>query len=85
MKNDRQETDKLIKDKSHRKHLKKNNCRIFDSVLQVMEDGQLSVLNFSPAQSTMKQDEEEPEEEEEKELARIHAKHREHCPRLENG
>lgn len=50
-------------------------------VLQVMEDGQLSVLNLSPAPSTLKQDEEEPEEEEDREMARINAKHREHCPR----
>ncbi|XP_034757010.1 sperm-associated antigen 17 isoform X3 [Etheostoma cragini] len=54
---------------------------------QVMEDGQLSVFNCSPAPSTH-QDEEEPEEED-REMARIHVKHREHCPRLflvhENG
>ncbi|XP_051284825.1 sperm-associated antigen 17 isoform X4 [Dicentrarchus labrax] len=49
---------------------------------QVMEDGQLSVLNFSPAPSTLKQDEEQPGEEEDRELARINVKHREHCPRL---
>lgn len=53
----------------------------FVCVLQVMEDGQLSVLNFSPAPSTLKQDDEEPEEEEEREMARINVKHREHCPR----
>ncbi|KAM7377443.1 hypothetical protein PAMA_013973 [Pampus argenteus] len=36
-----------------------------------------------PAPSTLKHDEEEPEEEEEDgELARLHEKHREHCPRL---
>ncbi|XP_031140996.1 sperm-associated antigen 17 isoform X4 [Sander lucioperca] len=56
---------------------------------QVMEDGQLSVFNCSPAPSTLKQDEEEPEEEEDREMARINVKHREHCPRLflvhENG
>lgn len=49
--------------------------------MQVMEDGQLSVLNFSPAPSTLKQDEGEPEEEEDREMARINVKHREHCPR----
>lgn len=51
-------------------------------VLKVMEDGQLSVLNCSPSPSTLKHDDEEAEEEEEdKEMARINAKHREHCPR----
>ncbi|KAK9524640.1 hypothetical protein VZT92_017015 [Zoarces viviparus] len=54
---------------------------------QVMEDGQLSVLNCSPAPSTPKQEEEEePEEEEEeeedREMAKINVKHREHSPRL---
>lgn len=48
-------------------------------VLQVLEDGQISVLNFSPAPSTLKHEEVEPEEEEE--MARLHEKHREHCPR----
>ncbi|XP_068569604.1 sperm-associated antigen 17 isoform X3 [Cebidichthys violaceus] len=48
---------------------------------QVMEDGQLSVLNCSPAPSTLKQEEEEPEEED-REMAKINVKHREHCPRL---
>lgn len=50
------------------------------TVLQVMEDGQVSVLNFSPAPSTLKADEEELEEED-REMDRIHRKHREHCPR----
>ncbi|XP_063756379.1 sperm-associated antigen 17 [Eleginops maclovinus] len=54
---------------------------------QVMEDGQVSVLNYSPAPSTPKEDEkeeeeEEEEEEEDREMVRIHVKHREHCPRL---
>ncbi|KAE8279015.1 Sperm-associated antigen 17 Projection protein PF6-like protein [Larimichthys crocea] len=49
---------------------------------QVMQDGQLSVLNYSPAPSTLKQDEEEPDEEEDREMSRINVKHREHCPRL---
>ncbi|KAM7366160.1 hypothetical protein PAMP_015625 [Pampus punctatissimus] len=45
---------------------------------------QISALNFSPAPSTLKHDEEEPEEgeEEDREMARLHEKHREHCPRL---
>lgn len=46
-----------------------------------MQDGQLSVLNYSPAPSTLKQDEEEPDEEEDREMSRINVKHREHCPR----
>ncbi|XP_073330742.1 sperm-associated antigen 17 [Pagrus major] len=49
---------------------------------QVMEDGRLSVLNFSPAPSTMTQDEEEPEDEADREMARLNAKQREHFPRL---
>ncbi|XP_047456717.1 sperm-associated antigen 17 isoform X2 [Mugil cephalus] len=51
---------------------------------QVMEDGQISVLNFSPAPSTLKHYEEELElqEEEDREITRIHAKHRENSPRL---
>ncbi|XP_050932117.1 sperm-associated antigen 17 isoform X1 [Lates calcarifer] len=49
---------------------------------QVMEDGQISVLSISPAPSTLKHDEEELEEEEDREVARLHVKHREHCPRL---
>ncbi|XP_031706794.1 sperm-associated antigen 17 isoform X2 [Anarrhichthys ocellatus] len=48
---------------------------------QVMEDGQLSVLNCSPAPSTLKQDEEQPEEED-REMVKINVKHREHSPRL---
>ncbi|XP_034532729.1 sperm-associated antigen 17 isoform X2 [Notolabrus celidotus] len=65
-------------------HTDKVACDITDpdgNHFQVMEDGLLSVLNFSPAPSTMKQ-EEEPEEEEDREIAVIHAKQREHCPRL---
>lgn len=47
-----------------------------------MEDGQISVLNFSPAPSTLKEYEEETElEEEDREMSRINVKHREHCPR----
>lgn len=49
-------------------------------MLQVMEDGQVSVENFSPAPSTFKQDEEELEEEEDREVTRV-VKQREHCPR----
>ncbi|XP_054457183.1 LOW QUALITY PROTEIN: sperm-associated antigen 17 [Anoplopoma fimbria] len=50
---------------------------------QVMEDGQLSVLNCSPAPSTLKQDEEETEEDEEdREMAKMNVKQREHCHRL---
>ncbi|XP_044039721.1 sperm-associated antigen 17 isoform X2 [Siniperca chuatsi] len=70
-------------------HTDKVACDITDpdgNHFQVMEDGQLSVLDFSPAPSTLKQDEEEPEEkeeeEEDREIARINIKHREHCPRL---
>ncbi|XP_049923564.1 sperm-associated antigen 17 isoform X3 [Epinephelus moara] len=68
-------------------HTDKVACDVTDSDgnhFQVMEDGQLSVLNCSPSPSTLKHDEEEAEEEEEedKETARINAKHREHCPRL---
>ncbi|XP_070710647.1 sperm-associated antigen 17 [Pempheris klunzingeri] len=66
-------------------HTDKVACDITDpdgNHFQVMEDGELSVLNFSPTPSTLKQDEEEPEEEEEREMARINGKHREHCPRL---
>ncbi|XP_029026563.1 sperm-associated antigen 17 isoform X3 [Betta splendens] len=48
---------------------------------QVTEDGQVSVLNFSPASSSIKLDEEELEEEE-REMAGTPVKHREHCPRL---
>ncbi|XP_065806901.1 sperm-associated antigen 17 [Labrus bergylta] len=66
-------------------HTDKVACDITDpdgNHFQVMEDGRLSVLNFSPAPSTLKHDEEEPEEEEDRELARVHVKHGEHCPRL---
>nr|XP_033507561.1 sperm-associated antigen 17 isoform X6 [Epinephelus lanceolatus] len=69
-------------------HTDKVACDVTDSDgnhFQVMEDGQLSVLNCSPSPSTLKHDGEEAEEEEEeedKEMARINAKHREHCPRL---
>ncbi|KAL6118697.1 spag17 [Pungitius sinensis] len=48
---------------------------------QVMEDGELSVLNCSPAPSPLTQNEEEPEEED-REMAEINVKHREHFPRL---
>ncbi|XP_074555058.1 sperm-associated antigen 17 [Halichoeres trimaculatus] len=61
-------------------HIDKVACDVTDmdgNHFQVMEDGQLSVLNFSPDPSTMTQNEGEPEEEEEREMAR-----REHCPRL---
>ncbi|XP_056225932.1 sperm-associated antigen 17 isoform X2 [Seriola aureovittata] len=65
-------------------HTDKVACDVIDpdgNHFQVMEDGQVSVLNFSPASSTMKHDEEEPEEED-REVTRLHVKHREHCPRL---
>ncbi|XP_044196890.1 sperm-associated antigen 17 isoform X3 [Thunnus albacares] len=68
-------------------HTDKVACDITDSDgnhFQVLEDGQISVLNFSPAPSTLKHDAEEPaeEEEEDREVARLHDKLREHCPRL---
>ncbi|XP_059211469.1 sperm-associated antigen 17 isoform X3 [Centropristis striata] len=65
-------------------HTGKVACDITDpdgNHFQVMEDGQLSVLNCSPAPSTLKHYEEDLEEED-REMARIHLKHREHCPRL---
>lgn len=49
-------------------------------MLQVMEDGQISVLTCSLAPSTLKNDEEELEEED-REVARLHTKHREPCSR----
>ncbi|CAK6967972.1 LOW QUALITY PROTEIN: sperm-associated antigen 17 [Scomber scombrus] len=66
-------------------HTDKVACDITDpdgNHFQVLEDGQISVLNFSPAPSTLKHHEEEPEEEEDREMARLHEKHREHSPRL---
>ncbi|CAJ1086379.1 sperm-associated antigen 17 isoform X2 [Xyrichtys novacula] len=66
-------------------HTDKMACDITDpdgNHFQVMEDGQLSVLNLSPAPSTLNQDEEELEEDEDREISVINAKHREHCPRL---
>nr|XP_046236431.1 sperm-associated antigen 17 isoform X2 [Scatophagus argus] len=66
-------------------HTDRVACDITDpdgNHFEVMEDGQLSVLSFSPAPSTFKQDEEEPEEEADREMARNNVKHREHCPRL---
>lgn len=58
-----------------------SNCwKQCQTVLQVTEDGQVSVLNFSPAPSTLKPDEEDTEEED-REMAGNHVKHREHCPR----
>ncbi|XP_045921356.1 sperm-associated antigen 17 isoform X4 [Micropterus dolomieu] len=65
-------------------HSDKVACDITDpdgNHFQVMEDGQLSILNFNPAPSALKQDEEEPEEED-REIARINVKHRGHYPRL---
>lgn len=50
-------------------------------MLQVMDDGQVSV-NFSPAPSTVKPDEEELGEED-RDVDRIHGRHREHRPRCE--
>ncbi|XP_008296225.1 sperm-associated antigen 17 [Stegastes partitus] len=66
-------------------HTDKVACDITDpdgNHFQVMEDGQISVVNFSPAPSPAKHDEEELEEEEDREMARLHEEHREHCPRL---
>ncbi|XP_042368348.1 sperm-associated antigen 17 [Plectropomus leopardus] len=66
-------------------HTDKVACDVTDpdgNHFQVMEDGQVSVLNCSPAPSTFKQDEEEPEEEEDREMAGVNVIHREHCPRL---
>ncbi|XP_068444068.1 sperm-associated antigen 17 isoform X2 [Clinocottus analis] len=59
-------------------------CEITDpdgNHFQVMEDGQLLVLNCSRAPSTLKQDEGEPEEED-REMANMNGKHKEPCPRL---
>ncbi|XP_029311120.1 sperm-associated antigen 17-like isoform X2 [Cottoperca gobio] len=64
-------------------HTDKVACDVTDpdgNHFQVMEDGQSSVLNCSPAPSTLEQDEEE--EEEEREMSRMNVKPREHCPRL---
>ncbi|XP_040887756.1 sperm-associated antigen 17 [Toxotes jaculatrix] len=66
-------------------HTDKVACDVTDpdgNHFQVMDDGQISVLNFSPAPSTVKHDEEELEEEEDREVARLHVEHGEHCPRL---
>ncbi|XP_069374874.1 sperm-associated antigen 17 isoform X3 [Paralichthys olivaceus] len=67
-------------------HTDKVACDITDTDgnhFQVMEDGQVSVLNVSPTPSTPKHDEEELEEEEEdREVSRPHEKYGEHCPRL---
>ncbi|XP_041842655.1 sperm-associated antigen 17 isoform X2 [Melanotaenia boesemani] len=67
-------------------HTDKVACDVTDdngNHFQVMDDGQVSVLRFSPAPSTLKDDEEELEEDEEKDRQfRLHAKHKEHCPRL---
>ncbi|XP_069026480.1 sperm-associated antigen 17 [Embiotoca jacksoni] len=65
-------------------HTEKVACDITDpdgNHFQVMEDGQISVLNFSPVPSTLKHHEEELEEED-REMAKLHVNHREHCPRL---
>uniref|UniRef100_A0A671YZ06 Sperm associated antigen 17 n=1 Tax=Sparus aurata TaxID=8175 RepID=A0A671YZ06_SPAAU len=66
-------------------HTDKVACDVTDpdgNHFQVMEDGRLSVLNFSPAPSAMTQDEEEPEDEADREMARLNVKQREHLPRL---
>lgn len=47
-----------------------------------MENGQITILNPSPAPSTFKHDEEGLEEEENKEMAVLHIKPMEHRPRL---
>ncbi|XP_041635673.1 sperm-associated antigen 17 [Cheilinus undulatus] len=62
-------------------HTDRVACDITDpdgNHFQVLEDGQLSVLNFSPAPSTLKHNEEEPEDK----IVGIPVKHRQHCPRL---
>ncbi|XP_034425328.1 sperm-associated antigen 17 isoform X1 [Hippoglossus hippoglossus] len=61
-------------------HTDKVACDITDADgnhFQVMEDGQVSVLNVNPTPSTLKHDEEK--EEEDREVSRLHEKH---CPRL---
>ncbi|KAM9425740.1 sperm-associated antigen 17 [Pholidichthys leucotaenia] len=64
-------------------HTDKVVCDIMDpdgNHFQVMEDGQISVLNLSPAPSTIKNEEELPEED--REMSSVHIKCGEHCPRL---
>ncbi|XP_039458948.1 sperm-associated antigen 17 isoform X2 [Oreochromis aureus] len=66
-------------------HTDKVACEITDpdgNHFQVMEDGQISVLNLSPAPSMLKQTEEELEKEEDSEMDGPHEKPREQCPRL---
>ncbi|XP_037613814.1 sperm-associated antigen 17 isoform X2 [Sebastes umbrosus] len=72
-------------------HTDKVACDVTDpdgNHFQVMEDGEVSVLNCSPAPSTLEQEEEEEEEEkeekeeEDREMSRINIKYRDHCPRL---
>ncbi|KAM3590203.1 uncharacterized protein V6R79_005781 [Siganus canaliculatus] len=66
-------------------HMDEVACDITDldgNHFQVMEDGQLSVVNFSPAPSSLKPDEEKPEEETHSETSRLNVKQRAHCPRL---
>nr|XP_020479386.1 sperm-associated antigen 17 [Monopterus albus] len=63
-------------------HTDKVACDVTDpdgNHFQVMEDGQISVLDFSPAPSTLEPGEEEQED---GEMAGLHVKHREHYPRL---
>ncbi|XP_026208160.1 sperm-associated antigen 17 isoform X3 [Anabas testudineus] len=65
-------------------HSDKVACDITDpdgNHFQVMEDGEVSLLNLSPSPSTLKPDEEELEEED-REMAKIFAKHKVHLPRL---
>ncbi|XP_067379815.1 sperm-associated antigen 17 [Channa argus] len=65
-------------------HSDKVACDVTDpdgNHFQVMEDGQISVLNFSPAPSTLKPDEEESEADQE-ESTDFQVKFREHFPRL---
>ncbi|XP_030017766.1 sperm-associated antigen 17 [Sphaeramia orbicularis] len=61
-------------------------CDVTDSDgnhFQVMEDGKISVLNFSPTPSMLNNDEEELlDEEEDREMAKLHAKRIGHSPRL---
>ncbi|XP_028285189.1 sperm-associated antigen 17 [Parambassis ranga] len=66
-------------------HTDKIACDMTDpdgNHFQVMEDGQITILNSSPAPSSFKHDEEILEEEKNKEVAILHVKHMEHRPRL---
>ncbi|KAM4536985.1 sperm-associated antigen 17 [Odontesthes bonariensis] len=63
-------------------HTDKVACDVTDddgNHFQVMEDGRISVFNFSPAPSTLKHDD---KEEEDGEMTKIPLKHKDHRPRL---